>query len=184
MQKNGDENKEPERRTNVGCARYRNAINECVQQQSRESRHAHCLGDLVHFLAKMEMRNERVLSEMHQKKSEQNERCRGSAVLLDRFGGQVEQRNREHESRGQRDKSLQGRQAPPRARGDRGCPGDVCRGREKNVRDRQAAHGWLSESRSAAAEIAADNVGAGARSHPFDRHERSASAALSSSPRP
>jgi len=125
VKQNRDENEEAECRANLEAAGDCNAIDERVKQKSSKRRDAHSLGHFVHFLTKMEMRDESVLCEMNQQKSDENQRRRGGAVLLDRLGREVENGNRYHESRGESDQLLERGHAPLRSPCD--C-GRACKG--------------------------------------------------------
>ena len=116
MQQNRDEHEKSKRGANVESARYCNTIHESMQQESRKRRHAHRPAHFVHFLTEVEMRNESMLREMNEKKSDQDERSRACAVLLNCFRRKIENRDGQHEARRQRDELFQSRHTPSRAR--------------------------------------------------------------------
>ena len=99
MQKNRNENEKAKGCADLESARNRNTIDERVEQETSERRHAHRLADLMHFLAKMKVRHEGVLREMHEKKSDEDQRSSAGSILFYRFRSEIENRNRQHEAR-------------------------------------------------------------------------------------
>ena len=125
-----------------------------------------------------------MLSEMNEQETGEDHHSGGCAMLMDCFRNQVENRDRDHESGRNRDHLLEGWHAPTRSRYDcrRSCY--ICTSRDECIRDCLTVHAAVNERRSAAAVIAAERVGAGARSQDCDRHDLSAREARSSSPFP
>jgi len=140
VKKNGNENEEAECCANLEAARDCNSINERMKQQSRERGNTHGFRHLVHFLTKMEMRNESVLRQMNQQKSDEDQRRSTGTVLLDCFRCEIEYCDRYHEPGRESDQLLECGHAPFRSPCDCGRACNVGNGREKRVRDRQPVH--------------------------------------------
>jgi hypothetical protein len=88
----------------------------------------------------MEMRYESVLREMHQQESNEDQRRSAGTVLRDCLGREIQDRNRHHESCGERYQLLESRYAPFRSPCDCGRAYNVGNGREKRIRDRKPVH--------------------------------------------
>src|SRR2546423_6930986 len=132
------------------------------------------------FFTKMEMRCERVLSEMDEQVSNQDDERSVGAVSQDRIGREIEERNGDHEAGRERHHVVERADAPAGVGDDRGRTDYVSACCYRRVDESGSVHALLIESLSAAAATASLNAGAGARSHDCIPHSRSSSDARSS----
>lgn len=132
MQQYRQEDEDAEGLAHTESAGDRDAVDERVEHQSRQRRKADDLRDVVDFFTEMKMRRESVLGEMHQQITNQDHKRRGLTVGYDRIGREIEQRNGNHESGGERDHVLEGANTPARARDD--CRGTYDVGASGNGR--------------------------------------------------
>ena len=99
VQEYRDEDDQPELIPNPEAARDRHSIDEGVQQHSRKRRHPNSTPDLVPLFPEMEMRNQRMLSEVNEQEPNEDQQARARSMLRDCFRSEIEQRHRHHESR-------------------------------------------------------------------------------------
>ena len=79
----------------------------------------------MRFLAEMEVSNERVLREVHEQESREDEQRAAFSVACDGLGNEIGERHAQHEPRREGDEQLEGARAPRAPRGDGGGTGDV-----------------------------------------------------------
>ncbi len=185
VQHDREEHQNSERVAHGEATRDRDAVDESVQQQPCKRGPAHCLSDRVLFFAKVKVRRQRVLGEMHEEVAHEHHECGARSPFLDRVRDEVEQTHRDHEASRERQESVEAALAPTRPR--RHCSGadDVGRASDYGVAERREiqVQPGIIERRSAIAAVDSDRFGAGARSHDGARHGFSARAPNSSSPR-
>ena len=106
MKEDGDEHHKAELGANEKGAGDRDAVEERVQQQSDECRRAGHGADAVSLFPEVKMRRDRMLREMNGEVPRQHQHGRDGAAAGKCFRQQLDNRDRQHEPRAERQQML------------------------------------------------------------------------------